>query len=221
MIRVNRGEKPKILAEKEVGWKKAILSAPTDAARKKAQNKYQQKQIKDALDKSFHGKCAYCESQIKHVDYGHIEHFKPKSLPQYYDLAVDWDNLLLACGRCNGAENKGVKFPTVAENGPLINPTEEDPSTHLCFDFDAATKLANVLGVTNRGETTRTVLGLNRPDLVRHRSTFVKKLWAIGSRYHHDNEAREIIDEALNEKSEYVAFARVLKQNIDLQVPPV
>ena len=215
MIRVNRGRKPDVLARKEAKWKKAIRSAATVAAREKAQNKYQHKQIKDALDQSFHGKCAYCESQIKHVDYPHIEHFRPKSLPQFYVLAVDWDNLLLACGRCNGAENKGVKFPTAAQNGPLVNPAAEDPGAHLGFDFDPVTKLANVLGISNRGETTRTVLGLNRSDLVRHRSDFVKKLWVIGSRYHLDEEARAIIDEAVSDESEYAAFARALKHDID------
>jgi uncharacterized protein (TIGR02646 family) len=215
MIRIHRGQKPNILVKKEAGWKKAIRSAATAGARKKAQNKYQHKQIKEALENSFHGKCAYCESQIKHVDYPHIEHFKPKSIPEFYELAVDWDNLLLACGRCNGVENKGVKFPTATEKGPLVNPAEENPSQHLRFDFDPMTKLANVLGVTDRGETTWKILGLNRPDLVHHRSDFVKKLWVIAAHYHNDNEARGIIDEALNEKAEYSAFARELKRYID------
>lgn len=217
MIRVNRGRKPSVLVKNESRWKKAIRSARTDAAREKAQGKYQHKQIKEALDLTFHGKCAYCESQIKHVDYPHIEHFRPKSVRKYYELAVDWDNLLLACGRCNGVENKGVQFPTKAEKGPLVNPTEEDPGRHLSFDFDPVTKLANVLGISDRGETTRIVLGLNRPDLVRHRSDFVKKLWVIASRYHQDQDARGIIDEAVGEKSEYTAFARALKHNVDEQ----
>ena len=169
---------------------------------------------KGRANQAFNGKCAYCEGKINHVAYPHIEHFRP-IIPQYYELAVDWDNLLLACGRCNGAENKGVKFPTETENGPLVNPTEEDPAGNLCFDFDPMTKLANVLGISHRGETTRIVLGLNRPDLVRHRSDFVKKLWVIGSRYHHDHAAREIIDEAVSDNSEYAAFARALKRIIE------
>jgi uncharacterized protein (TIGR02646 family) len=215
MIRVHRGPKPNILVKEEAKWKRAIKSASTDTARKTAQNKYRHKEIKAALDRSFHGKCAYCESHIQHVDYPHIEHFRPKSIPEFYELAVDWENLLLACGRCNAVENKGVKFPTTAEKGPLVNPAEEDPSHHLGFDFDPKTKLANVLGITDRGETTWKILGLNRPDLVRHRSDFVKKLWIIATRYHEDHEAQGIIDEAVNEKAEYSAFARELKRNID------
>jgi uncharacterized protein (TIGR02646 family) len=208
MIRVHRGPKPSILVRNATRWKHAIGSAVTDEAREKAQGKYKHTQIKEALDRSFHGKCAYCESRINHVDYPHIEHFKPKSIPKYYKLAVEWDNLLLACGRCNGAENKGVKFPTKAENGPLINPAKESPSRHFRFEFDTMTKLANVLGASKRGETTWRILGLNRPDLVRQRSDFVKKLWVIAAHYHQENEAREIIDEAVNQQAEYSAFAR-------------
>lgn len=214
MIRVNRVVKPKILATKEAKWKAEIRAASTPQAREKAQNKYRHKQIKEALIAMFHGKCAYCESRIMHIDYGHIEHFKPKARPEYHDLAVDWTNLLLACGRCNGTENKGVKFPGPAEGGPLVNPTEEDPDQHLRYDFDPMTKLANVLGISERGETTWKTLGLNRPELVRHRSGFVMKLWVIATLCQQDAAARKLIDEAVDNDAEYAAFARELKRNV-------
>ena len=117
MIRVSRTKKPALLANKEANWKKDIRLASTDAARKNAQDRYKHEAIKEALVAMFHGKCAYCESDITHIDYGHIEHFKPKSTPAYFELAVEWDNLLLACGRCNGAENKGTKFPLADKGG--------------------------------------------------------------------------------------------------------
>jgi uncharacterized protein (TIGR02646 family) len=215
MIRVQRGPKPNILLRNETKWKAAIRAAKTAIVREKAQNKYRHDHIKEALVRMFQGKCAYCESSITHIDYGHIEHFKPKALPAYYELAVEWSNLLLACGRCNGAENKGVKFPGPADGGPLVNPTEENPADHLRFDFDVATKLANVLGSSIRGETTWKTLGLNRLELVRRRSDFVKKLWVIGVRYYQDPEAREIINMAVNDSAEYAAFARELKKFID------
>ena len=79
---------------------------------------------------------------------------------------------------------------------------------HLLFDFDLATKLANVLDRSKRGSITWKTLGLNRPDLVRRRSDFVKKMWFIATRYHRDPEAREIIDLAVQDSSEYAAFAR-------------
>lgn len=211
MIRVTRSKKPDVLTEKEAGWKKNIRLASTESARKQAQDKYQHKDIKKALVDMFHGKCAYCESAINHVDYGHIEHFKPKGTPAYFELAVDWNNLLLACGRCNGAEHKGSKFPLEDEDGPLVNPVDEELSEHLRFDFDPHLKLANVLGISKRGETTRKILGLNRPELVKRRSNFVKKLWVIAGHYHEDVAARNIVDAATDPKEEYVAYARALK----------
>lgn len=214
MIRVTRTKQPAVLEKKGAKWKKSIREATTDAARQNAQGKYKHADIKNALVEMFHGKCAYCESAITHIDYGHIEHFKPKSTAAYYELAVDWSNLLLACGRCNGAEHKGMKFPLKNEGGPLVNPTEEEPSQHLAFDFDVKLRLANVLGVSGRGEVTRRLLGLNRPELVRRRSDFVKKLWVIAGRYNEDDAAREIIDSAVDAKEEYAAFARALKKFI-------
>jgi uncharacterized protein (TIGR02646 family) len=214
MIRVTRTQKPALLADKETSWKRDIHLASTDAARKKAQDKYKHEDIKKALIDMFRGKCAYCESYITHIDYGHIEHFKPKGTPAYYELAVEWDNLFLACGRCNGAENKGTKFPLADEGGPLVNPVNEEPSRHLRFDFDPKLKMANVLGLSKRGETTRIILGLNRPELLKHRSKFVKKLWVIAVRYHQDAEAREIIDSAIGPEEEYSAFARALRKSL-------
>ena len=218
MIRVARNKKPDVLAKKETNWKTTIREASTDAARKKAQEKYQHVDIKDRLVEMFHGKCAYCESAITHIDYGHIEHFKPKSTPTYHELAVEWNNLLLACGRCSGAENKGSKFPLENEDGPLINPVDEEPSHHFSFDFDLKLRLANVLGVSKRGETTRIILGLNRPELVKRRSDFVKKLWVIAGRYNEDDDARAIVDSATDSKEEYAAFARSLKRFIESNV---
>ena len=214
MIRVAQTKKPALLADKEADWKKDIRLAPTDAARKNAQDKYKHEDIKSALVEMFHGKCAYCESDITHIDYGHIEHFKPKGIPAYYELAVDWDNLLLACGRCNGAENKGTKFPLADKGGPIVNPVKENPSRHLRFDFDPRLKLANVLGTSKRGETTRIILGLNRPKLLEHRSKFVKKLRVIADHYHADAAAREIIDSAICPEEEYSAFARAIKKSL-------
>ncbi len=214
MIRVIRIEKPAVLKNKAAIWKREIRLARTEAARKTAQDKYKHDEIKQALVKMFHGKCAYCESEIMHIDYGHTEHFKPKSIPAYYRLAVDWNNLLLACGRCNGAENKGTKFPLADKGGPLVNPVNEYPSRHLRFDYDPKLKLANVLGISKRGETTRIILGLNRRKLLEHRSKFVRKLWVIADHYYNDAEARKIIDSATSPNEEYSAFARALKRSL-------
>ncbi|EOQ16006.1 hypothetical protein KQ3_04920 [Bacillus cereus B5-2] len=103
----------------------------------------------------FHGKFAYCKSEIRTISYEEIEHFRPKGAirikakenlkyPSYYWLAMKWDNLLVSCSKCN--KSKGNFFPLVNENtratnpnqipqeAPLlINPCEEDPGLHIAF----------------------------------------------------------------------------------------
>ena len=119
---------------------------------------YKRKEVKEALKKMFYDKCAYCEASIEPVTYGDIEHFRPKSAyqqdsleplvyPGYYWLAMDWNNLLLACDKCNRTYKKNF-FPIVSESKRnkshsddlnedplLLNPCDEDfePSNHICF----------------------------------------------------------------------------------------
>ncbi|WP_224370718.1 retron system putative HNH endonuclease [Hyalangium versicolor] len=123
-------------------WLEALARATTPEERERALSRYRHDDIKAALKTAFHGKCAYCESFILHIDYPHIEHFRPKS--KYPNKAFDWSNLLLACGVCNGSEHKGDEFPLKADKGPLVNPCAEEPATHLSFDFDPVTRLASV-----------------------------------------------------------------------------
>jgi len=129
MIKVKREDSPAILVQKAKEWTETLLAAQTKKDRQTAESKYQHKQIKDCLVKMFHGKCAYCESQIRHIDYGHIEHYRPKSI--FPELTYSWSNLLLACGVCNGKAHKGDKFPQNHEGGPLINPGFDDPDAHF------------------------------------------------------------------------------------------
>ncbi|MCP4662318.1 MAG: hypothetical protein GY856_43525, partial [bacterium] len=98
------------------------------------QKLYRRKSIKEEWffsgDAPFHGKCAYCETNITAYQRGDVEHFRPKgavtdeddnqvvlrgqegkvvraengqpeSHPGYHWLAYDWRNLLPACTLCN------------------------------------------------------------------------------------------------------------------------
>jgi uncharacterized protein (TIGR02646 family) len=159
----------------------------------------------------FHGKCAYCESKITHTDYGHIEHFRPKrGVNGRPDIAFEWNNLLLACGVCNGAEHKSDHFPEADEGGPLINPCEDDPERHFEFHFDLVTRLASVYGKTHRGITTEKLLGLNRTALREYRSTRIRHLIALAQYACADPEAAKLLNEAKQSSAEYAAFARTL-----------
>ncbi len=212
MIRIQRPEMPEILRRKSAQWTRNLLTANDREQQRRAEKKYQHRQIKEYLVRMFHGKCAYCESKITHIDYGHIEHYRPKA--HFPELAFEWTNLFLACGICNGTAHKGDQFPESAAGGPFVNPCEDDPQDHFDFHFDTIAKLASVYGRTSRGEITERILGLNRPELRARRSNFVKKLYVIWHQAQNDPEAEAIFREALEDSAEYAAFVRQLDQQL-------
>ncbi|MDO9230044.1 MAG: retron system putative HNH endonuclease [Syntrophales bacterium] len=206
MIKVARSPKPAILERNKQPWTDALLRASTVAGKRKVEGKYKHPSIKDVLVAMFHGKCAYCESKISHIAYGHIEHFKPKST--FPELTFEWTNLLLSCPICNGPECKGDCFPVVSEGGPLINPCDDTPAEHFEFVFDTAAKLASVIGKTIRGQTTEKILGLNRVDLREYRSKVVMTLYALSVYAATDPAAQALLEEACRDDGEYAAFIR-------------
>lgn len=212
MIRVDRGPAPKVLRRNRKAWLEALQRAKTPQERERAQSRYRHEDIKNALDAAFHGKCAYCESFIRHVDYGHIEHYRPKS--KYPAKTFDWSNLVLACGVCNGSGHKGDAFPLKADDGPLINPCAEEPARHLSFGYDPVAQLASVHGKTRRGQKTEKLLGLNRTDLRAYQSKQLKKLWVIAQLASHHPEARRLLDEAASASESFSAFAAALRANV-------
>lgn len=71
-------------------------------------NLYKHVQVKTALEKLFHDKCAYCEWKFTGGSDWDVEHFRPKGRvaerkdhPGYYWLAYTWSNLYPSCTHCN------------------------------------------------------------------------------------------------------------------------
>lgn len=85
------------------------------------------KQAKDRLLIESGDKCAYCETPTKVVDYGDVEHFRPKS--KYWWLAYCYDNYLVSCAICNQRYKKD-EFPVRNEQhrmqGPSVPATISD-----------------------------------------------------------------------------------------------
>jgi len=208
VIGVQRAKRPNVLRQHADRWLRELLASATDIARSRAQNKYRHKAIKFALVRMFHGKCAYCESRMTHIDYGHIEHYRPKS--KYVRHTFKWANLLLACGICNGKAYKGDQFPGRSDGGPLVNPCKDSPCDHLAFEYDRIARIATVRPLTSRGRVTESTLGLNRKDLREYRSRQIKRLIALALSEATHLEAREELQEAKEPHSEYSAFARSL-----------
>jgi uncharacterized protein (TIGR02646 family) len=89
---------------------------------------WQQSFIKNALLKSSHNKCAYCECMLgQESKYLEVEHYHHKD--KYPNKVVEWDNLLPSCKRCNGS--KGA-FDTNLND--FINPSVVEPKEHMILD---------------------------------------------------------------------------------------
>jgi 5-methylcytosine-specific restriction endonuclease McrA len=156
--------------------------------------------LSDRLNES-HNKCAYCESPVNRAGYYlTMDHYRPKdklmdddSHPGYYWLGYEWTNLLPACPKCNSKKSnrfpiqgKRVTGPPMSNgeldlncckaNSPvhleeeplLLHPAIDFPGEHLVFNGSGEIK-----GLTDRGNETIAVLGLDRIPLNLERKKLV------------------------------------------------
>lgn len=145
MIKLQRAPVPEFLTKDKV-------SELTTEFKISGKSVWNHAHIKEPLLASSHGKCAYCECSLEtESNYMEVEHFEDKSSNP--DKVVDWDNLLPACKKCNGA--KGTHDVTI---DPIINPFKDDPKEHL------ALRLYRLRGITRIGESTIQVTNLNHSD---------------------------------------------------------
>lgn len=199
MIRIARLAEPDILQKNASEWSRELCQARQEYYRDLGQyeqgqrlekpqypdakkSRYAHLQVQKRLSEMFGSKCAYCESRIKAVTHSHVEHFRPQSI--YPRLAYSWHNLLQACPRCN-SDHKKKQFPLLDGSEPredaadpgvmegndpnaLLDPCSDDPEEHFLFVEE------KIACKTVRGEKTREVCGLDRPDLEDDR-----RLWLI------------------------------------------
>jgi uncharacterized protein (TIGR02646 family) len=192
MIRVVKPEQaPRILRERGRLTTEANQQAFEDGQREFDFDStlYGAKSVKDALIKAQHDKCAFCESKVRHVSHGDVEHYRPKGgvrqasndpleQPGYFWLAYAWENLFFACQLCNQSFKKNL-FPLAepaararshlddleAEQPTLIDPADEDPGGFISFREE----IAFPIGDDPRARATIEVLGLNREELAEFR----------------------------------------------------
>ncbi len=158
----------------------------------------------DALAEVFRSKCAFCESRMAHVSRAHIEHYRPKGRAEFELRMFDWDNWLLACGRCN--ESKWAHFPLDDHGEPLLlDPTVDDPTAHMEFEH------AFVGGTTPRGRETVRLLGLARGPLEDERARwllFVDTLLLLAVTPYSLREARDLLVWCAQVEAPWSACAR-------------
>ena len=161
MIRLEKTNEPDILARRGPQWTKAVVDKidkgerPTDTER----SRYNLPEIKRALVEETHGKCAYCESKVRHVSYGDIEHVVPKSADPLKWFS--WPNLTLACDVCNTN-----KADTPVERESFIDPYAVDPEEHY---WQLGPTMHPKPGCDAAALTER-LLDLNRTELIERRT---------------------------------------------------
>lgn len=161
MIKLRKGEEPRILKDNRETWTAELLAAVAandkDEIKRKTK-RYNHPEVKAALKQETSEKCAYCEAKVTVVAHGDIEHVSPKSLDR--TLTFSWENLTFACQICN--QKKSVK-----EN--ILDPYSIEPADHLFFAGSF------IKGRTQEGAQTVLELDLNRVALLESRSREIER----------------------------------------------
>lgn len=206
-----------------------------------------------SIEGPFKGRCAYCETNVIDYQPGDMDHFRPKSgvrdgdnrkvqiehdsgkidHPGYYWLAYDWENLLLACKRCNSYYSyqdakigKGERFPVKGAHatGPgeekyeetlLINPLEDDPKEHIEYDKTNG----QIRPFDEKGRMCNKIFGLNmREQLISDRIEAYDKTKEDLIRHFNNNDrknlAQEIADIIEGKKPFTLARRAALKEYV-------
>ena len=170
MIKLHKGAEPGILARNASRWTSTVIDS-IDAGRsptRSERNRYNHADIKQSLLAETHSKCAYCESKLRHVTYGDVEHVVPKSDdPRKW---FDWHNLTIACDVCNTNKSKSP----VDENS-FIDPYDVDPEEHF---WQLGSMICARPGCDAAALTER-LMDLNRAELVERRSERIKSLMRL------------------------------------------
>ncbi|MFN0036520.1 MAG: hypothetical protein ACKVUS_15755 [Saprospiraceae bacterium] len=162
--------------------------------------------VREALNRYYLGKCAYCEDIEKKAE---IEHYRPKKEVAgeaehsgYFWLCYQWTNLVPSCRYCNTEGGKGNKFPVMgtrvtkfpkktdgtpnyakfsAYSAPLKSEKPyllhpEMDDPKKHFKFDAA---GTIIGIDakGRGKETINICNLNRDNLLALRQRLIDDLF--------------------------------------------
>ena len=124
----------------------------------------------------FNGYCAYCgvhESEWPHEAKTYeLDHFKPKSRPEFEHLKNDFYNLRWCCCICNGRSAKGDHWPSpeeIALGMHFVDLCEDDWQLH--YRVFPNGKLE---ALTSQARYTVQVIGLDSDDYVKLRKRILE-----------------------------------------------
>ena len=192
--------KPGLLRSPEVTARRQeidayILSVRIKGGQRRApfyQDILENTELADLVRQQFGNVCAYCERQTEQQ--GQVFHHRPPGLAadqsdrtqllNYVWLIYDWENLYWVCADC--ARHKANRFyatsPTTALQEPiarlretegelLLDPCHHEVHNHLAFQPDGS-----VLGITEAGQATISLLDLDSASLRQARQDTNRRL---------------------------------------------
>ncbi|MBS1183503.1 MAG: hypothetical protein H6Q99_3383 [Proteobacteria bacterium] len=167
MIRIEKGDAPPFLTANSAAWTATVVSklAKGEEPTKTEKGRYNHPDIKSALVAETHGKCAYCESKLRHVTFGDIEHVVPKSSnPAKW---FSWSNLTLACDVCNTKKSNAT-----IDHETFVDPYVADPEQ----EFWHVGALIYPRPGRDAAALTEHLLELNRAELFERRAARITAL---------------------------------------------
>lgn len=176
MIKLTKGAEPAILTANKATWTAQLLAhiAAGTKVPKSLENNYNTKEIKDALRTESKSKCMYCESVLGHITFEHIEHIKPKAKHRFPQLTFEYNNLGLACPKCN--MNKSDTYDNA---NPFIDPYNDTPQNH----FTAVGAFVWANSGDARAKISEIEIDLNRPELLETRGERMKTIKTLVDNY--------------------------------------
>lgn len=208
MIKIIKLPKPQILENNEKKWTQEYQEARKNGTN--VSDRYNHEEIKNTLIKETHGKCAYCESKLKHISFADIEHILPKS--KRPDLYVEWSNLTISCEICNRTNKKDYYDPS----DPLIHPILDNPNEYII----ALGAIIYYIPGNRKGEVTISQLDLNRTDLIEQRTQKLNYFRMLADKYVKETNPKiksilkdQLLEESSN-KSEYSLITSSFLKNV-------
>lgn len=129
--------------------------------------------VQTALSEMTQSHCAYCDGfPLDATGEEQIDHFRPKSRPEFYPLVCQWENLFLICSACNRAKRDQW-------DEALLRPDEPGLEFSRYFTYRTDTGVLEPndgASLDDRRRATRTiqVLDLNRAGLCTMRMQVMK-----------------------------------------------
>ena len=227
MIKIQRGEPPKDnkLDRRRKKELQKIRKAVSSGESYRFEPLWSDPKVKKFLHKSQHGKCCYCERKRDERRESDVEHFRPKAEVEgaknhqgYWWLAYNWENLLIACKKCN-QDYKKSKFPlrdeskrVCGENSNLgkeepilINPLEEDPEEFIEYNF-CMKNMVKAVGKCERGRrTVNELTGINDMEVMKERAKKIRLCYRLCALFLDKGESDELRAEAERCLREYIS----------------